>query len=235
MTDVVAIVDTQEELDFQDAQAMGLRLGVSIPEQFLTIEVFANQDIEDKSREAIFRLERRSHTWVRNAWNSIFCICSAYPIDDAIAAWPNWPNMTLCYDNGTVLSLNNMGPLDATGFIAGVGVIDTGIVVGTNNAPWTFDDIAITIVPNGTGVDELSYQAQQPNEHNGPGFVNQISTNLRYMNNNSGGPIDFEETGWIFAHGGRYLLVSRDVVGTIVVPNMGQLSVTYTMSLTYPL
>ena len=61
------MLDTKEEQQFAELKKLARKLHVPIPEVFLELEVF------DKDGKLIQRHRQRSHSWVRNAYNMLFC------------------------------------------------------------------------------------------------------------------------------------------------------------------
>jgi hypothetical protein len=125
------------------------------------------------------------------------------------------------------------------GLRAGAGVDTFGIVVGSGSGAEDFNSYALGAkITNGVGAGQLSYAAM-----NAPSITNIGTTKkvewVRFLNNNSGAAITVNEAG-IYTYGTHnnssiYFMLCRDLIaGGVSVPNAGQLRVTYTVQLTYP-
>lgn len=238
MTEVVAIVDTQEEEDFFKLKRIGQRRGFPVCEHFLTLEVFADQNKEDKNREALFRRESRGHTWVRNTYNAIHSRMSAILSDDG----PNWG--LGYYDQkdyaGNVWNTSGecSNTVNGRGILGSAGNVAQGIVVGSSALAWSFNHWALDArIASGTGIGQLNYWESEPFVTAAVGLTLTV-TILRFINNNSGvldtvHEVAIYENVW-YAFGSRYIMLTRDLTGGTVVPDMGQLAVTYTVALTWP-
>jgi hypothetical protein len=121
--------------------------------------------------------------------------------------------------------------------------------VGTGTTAESFEHVAlVTPVAHGNGAGQLSYTAQSATSVSyNAGTRVWTATYARILNNNSGGSITVAETG-IYgvntsntgnlsngaASTNPYMLC-RDLLGaTVAVANAGQLTVTYTITLTFP-
>jgi hypothetical protein len=179
--------------------------------------------------------EGRSHTWVRNGYNTF------------IALFSNFTSTGTSYGAG-YLSLKDVGGTvrnptwgtSGTDIPLSVGVINNslyGIVVGTGTTAESFEHNAMaTIVANGSGGGQMAYAAQSATTSAyTAGTKTWDMTMARVMNNNSGGNIVVAETGIQANASALYFLLNRDLLGaTVTVNNGAQLTVTYTMSLILP-
>jgi hypothetical protein len=114
-------------------------------------------------------------------------------------------------------------------------------VVGSGNTAEDFNGhVLATPIAEGSGSGQLNYSAHLSNVKTWDAGMKTWSVAIaRYMNNNSGGNITIREVAQ-YTRGMIYrtfptLMVARDVLDPeVVLPNSGQLKVTYTISLTYP-
>lgn len=123
--------------------------------------------------------------------------------------------------------------------VPALGADDTkGIVVGTSDASWGEDDIALTAkIANGTGSGQLLYG---PEIVTNPVFNSGKWTFSKYriFNNGSGGSITVKETAnyvkQSYPAASDYVMaVSRDVPAPIVIPDGAAHRLTYSYEL-YP-
>lgn len=101
--------------------------------------------------------------------------------------------------------------------VAGAGVINRGLVVGTGTTAVDKDDNDLqTVISNGTGTGNLSYGAQQitgPTAISGGYRV----TLTRQVDNNSGAEITIEEIGIRVIHGSsQFFLILRDLLSEAI-------------------
>lgn len=115
---------------------------------------------------------------------------------------------------------------------AGVGVVTTGIVVGTGAVAPTINDYALgTLIAHGTGGGQLSYGAVTFGLPAYDGTTSQY-TITRNFSNSSGGAITVTEVG-LYVSGvdpttTYYFMIIRDVIGGgVSVPNGQTLTINY--------
>ena len=191
-------------------------------------------------------LEQRSHSWVRNAYNMLFCALASVDANDAAvgAGKLNIKKPDEAVENGaSPIAQERMGSMQdaGKGYAAGAGIATCGIVVGSGIDAESFEDFKLqTLIANGTGVGELSYIASEPYSISYAAPI--LSSELvRYFNNNTVGEtdVDVDEVGLIVRayvdQAMQSWYNSRDKLASpVVIPHTGQLRVTYTISLTYP-
>lgn len=123
------------------------------------------------------------------------------------------------------------------GLIAGIGVDDLGIVIGTDATGETISDFQLAAqIFEGTGAGQMQHQAVA-----GP-FAPTVSppdasfTFTRSFNNNSGGAITVRETAIYMRFRSGVSNFSfcglRDTPASLAVPNGGGASVSYTIQVT---
>lgn len=181
-----------------------------LPQLQVSVKSFKNGKQTDG-----FELEE-AHSWVRNIYN-------------ATCRYLLWPDVsTSAFGDGYINYKSTAGVLTspAQWNWAGTAGSATGIVVGTGNTAWTFEDFKLaTAVAHGNGAGQLSHVLQATGTD---AFVGDVCTVTvqRYFNNNSGGDIIIAETGLYVP-----FLACRDVLVTpVTVEDTGQLLVTYAIS-----
>ena len=233
------------EKHYQQLRRLGQRLGIP------TFEAFLEMEVQDGRGRIIHSHRQRSHSWTRNAYNSLFCQIALKNASDvtfgagklSFKAGNNSiysgnkiyvsPNGGASGSDLDLLQSNNVS------FLGSAGADNQGIIVGSGNMAESFEDYALaTKIAHGNTAGQLSYSASNPHAvgYNAD-TKTLIDTLVRYFNNNSGGSIEVREmaiaTGYV--NGGAFFMMSRDVLGsTITIPNTGQLKVTYTIQLVYP-
>jgi hypothetical protein len=134
---------------------------------------------------------------------------------------------------------------NSIGYHAANGRVLTGINVGTDTATdETFDDSnLVSPVIEGTVNDGQHLSHVESNAYVLSYDIptkTYTATHIRFINNNSGGDVTIGEValiaaGYCLGVGGIEFCTSRDHLLTpVVIPNGGQLKVTYTISLVYP-
>lgn len=209
-----------------------------------TLEAFLGMEVRDGHGRIIHQHKQRSHSWVRNAYNELMSIVGAINASDGVfgGGYINFKDTA-----GTLRSPSNPIPRwdvsvesAGQGYLGAAGADDLGIVVGSGLNAESFEDYALqTKILNGTTAGKMSYIASDPavKSYNAGTKIYTV-TYIRYFNNNSGGDVSVNETGIISniqPLNGYRCMLTRDKLGaTIVVPNTGQLKVTYTIQLIYP-
>lgn len=236
---------SQSEKEYREIAKLGRELGIPVPECFLEMEVTLKG-------ETIHHHKQRSHSWTRNAYNGLFTQLTAKNYNGATF---EGGVLTMKYTNGTIYGNNyaghlisgvsNFAPGDSEGlgssYRADTGSLTSGIVAGSGNAAEDFNGYALqTPITEGASAGKLNYSVHLTNVKSWDAGAKTWSVAIaRYMNNNSGGLITVREVaqytrGMIY---GQFptLMVGRDVLAPeIALPNAGQLKVTYTILLTFP-
>lgn len=228
-----------KERKYQQLRRLGQELKIPTFEAFLELEV------RDGKGLVLHHHRQRSHSWVRNAYNHLFCQMAAKDANDATFGAGKLSGKQT---NGTVRGIGypfgygESNSVDGTsyGLRAAAGIDTKGIQVGSGTNAETFEDYALqTQIANGTGAGQMSYIASEAHSIAYDAGTKVLrNTLIRYFNNNSGGNVNVNEVGIVAYLQGQFsqnYMMSRDKLpATITVPNTGQLRVTYTIQLTYP-
>ena len=233
---------SEDERLYEELRRLGQRLHIPAPEAFWEIEV------RDGSGRIIQRFKQRSHSWVRNAYNMMFCYLAGKDLNNSGfgAGYLSVKdiNGAVQYGSGPVC-LGQGVSVDSTswGYRGPAGNHDYGILVGSGINPEDFESYALQAkIANGTGAGQLTYVESEAHAITwNPGTLTMKNELARYFNNNSGGDVDVNEVA-LALRGYRpgssvpyNYMTSRDkLVATVTVPNTGQLKVTYMVQLTYP-
>lgn len=233
------ILHEPKERKYQKLRRLGQELKIPTFEAFLELEV------RDGNGRITHHHRQRSHSWVRNAYNHLFCQMAAKDANDATFGAGKLSGKQT---NGTVRGIGypfgygESNSVDGTsyGLRAAAGIDTKGIQVGSGTNAETFEDYALqTQIANGTGVGQISYIASEVHSIAYDAGTKVLrNTLIRYFNNNSGGNVNVNEVGIVAYLQGQFsqnYMMSRDKLpATITVPTTGQLRVTYTIQLTYP-
>ncbi len=227
-----------EEAQYEELTKLSQQLRIPTFEAFLELEV------RDGDGTVVKYISRRSHSWVRNAFNWLLSQLAGAPANDSTfgAGYVNVKNT-----GGSILSGSNyrLDLRSPSNYLAGAGDASFGIIVGGGTNPDSFEDYALqSQIPHGVSSGQLSHtEVTRSESYDAPTRVYRVEM-LRYFNNNSGADIDVNEVGLVpkisaSVDSGGYApsptLVARDKLpSTVTVPNTGQLKVTYTVQLTYP-
>lgn len=227
-----------EEKEYEQLRKLGQKLHVPIPETKWKLEVLLGGKI-------VQIYEARSHSWVRNAYNLLFCqlACKA-PSPANYGSGELGIKDTGATVRGAALSASSvkMGYNPDTpglyGYLAQATKINHGIVVGSGVNAEDFEDFALqTPITEGVGAGQLNSIASE-NHSISYAALALKDEQARYFNNNSGGDVTVNEVALItngHINTDHPWLFARDhLASPVVIPDTGQLKVTYTISLTYP-
>lgn len=212
------------------------------PVNFITIEVL------DKDGKVIEEYKTKANSWVRNAYNFLaqqFLPCDNYQGSATFGAGSqaikNTGGTTLRVA-GTYMAPGNDYNMAAYAYDSAGAASNFGILVGSSNAAESFEANNLTSkIAHGTAAGQLYYNAMAlPTAVYDAGTRKWTGTAVRLFNNSSGADITVNEVGYaiycyVTTSTRQYVLLSRDVLASpIVVPNSGQIRVTYTSEITYP-
>jgi hypothetical protein len=231
-----------EEARYEQLRKLGQELHIPISETFWELEV------RDKNGKIIQSLKQRSHSWVRNAYNMMFCYLAGKDLSNGSFGAGSLSlkdtGNGVRYGGGPVC-LSQQAPVDSTsmGYRGPAGNDTYGILVGSGTNPEDFESYALHVkITNGTGTGQLTYvEAETHSILWNPGTLTMKNNLVRYFNNNSGADISVNEVALVLHGYGpgnsvpyNYMTARDRLVTTVVVPNTGQLKVTYTVQLSYP-
>lgn len=232
------------EEDYKEFVRLGAKLGLPCP------EVHINLVSTDSAGNVVAEYTDRSRTFNRNYWNMLFktfgCQAGDSQQSNASTYLDGTPTSSttfaaghLTQKNTSATVLNSNANFCVPSCQAAVGNIQSGIVVGTGSAAESFEGHVLTTpVTNGTGAGQLSYTAEAlPTPSYNAGTLVWTAAHQRIINNNSGGTITVTETAMYaqMPFGGVSYMIMRDLLGaSVAVLNAGQLTVTYTFTLTFP-
>jgi len=235
-------MNLEEEARYEQLRKLGQELHIPISETFWELEVM------NKNGKVIQRLKQRSHSWVRNAYNMMFCYLAGKDLSNGSFGAGY---LSLKDTAGTVqagagpVCLSQGSSVDSTsmGYRGPAGNDSYGILVGSGTNPEDFESYVLHVkIANGTGVGQLTYVESETHAISwNPGTLTMKNDLARYFNNNSGADDSVNEVA-LSLRGYRpgssvpyYYMTARDLlIATVTVPNTGQLKVTYTVQLTYP-
>ena len=231
-----------EEARYEELRRLGQKLHVPISEVFWELEV------RDRDGKIVQRLRQHSHSWVRNAYNMMFCYLAGKVLSSS-GFGPGYLSLkdtgnNVRYGPGPVC-LSQSSSADGTGYsYRGPAGNDTyGILVGSGTNPEDFESYALqSKIANGTGAGQLTYVESEAHSITwNPGTLTMKNELARFFNNNSGGDVSVNEVALAlrgYQPGSsvpyNYMTARDKLVATVTVPNTGQLKVTYTVQLTYP-
>lgn len=217
---------------------------LQIPIPICRVSVVAH-DAEGRETE---RYEGFSRTFTRNFFNMMFIQASG---TTGVGAGFVDGNITVRTTAGNIIGsfaqTGTANNLITSGFnfqpgTAVVGGATNGIIVGTGIIPENFNSFALaSALPHGTAPNTISYQAQSAQVDSWDGSTKKMTaTYVRIFNNNSGSSLTITETGiyanfWSSGVGNGPCMFLRDLLAApVTVVNAGQLTVTYTISMTFP-
>jgi hypothetical protein len=215
-------------------------------------KTFINMKVH-QGGELVLDYDMRSKSWVRNMYNymamNAMCMNASTGGSSFGAGYMAIKGSALYsvgpYYNGAIprAAGGTYYGSQAGTILGGDGQAYFGIQVGTDNTAESFEssDLGAYVV-NGTGSGQMSYAAMEaptPSYNSGDKKWSVVYT--RIMNNNSGDTINVNECGifclWLYGSSQSYssFLVCRDVlVSPVAVADTAQLTVTYTIEMTFP-
>jgi len=240
------------ERDYRKLEKLGAKLGIPISQCFVETEVTMPDG-------KVIRNKTRSHTLKRNAYNLLFGVMSNKNPTDVTygAGLLSLKDTAGNIQHGSYIAIaggigyNGAQPAEGDipsnyyfsgGYLTDIGDDTRGIMTGTDDTAETFEDFQlIAQVHHGNASGQLVYNAMSTHTiAYDSGSLTLSDTIYRFFNNNSGAPITVKEVGiasrLVIAYNNAALfLLTRDVLVTpVLVPDSGQLKVSYTNSLVYP-
>lgn len=227
------IIQLTDERDakFERLKKLGVELKVPIAETHYQIL------LENPGEEAIL-YKSRAHTWVRNYYN-------AMAMENFNLSGPI-PDAGVGYGAGSLRPRSGGGTITANATSSIMLFQNTstyydiqGILIGTGDTAYAFDQYALAArIEHGTGSGQISHNTMvrvDPTYDSDDKKWTQIVS--RIFNNNSGGAITIKEIAIMGSPGGTYnsgYIICRDVITPAEVQDGGQVTVTYSISLTFP-
>jgi hypothetical protein len=218
---------TQEELDtLAQIDRDCIKMHVCPPPKTVV-----DMEVRDAGGVLVDGFTMKSNSWVRNAYNWNDIALGSYSIGSAYEAGSLKGKRT----NGTLITFD---PLNQSSWGDDFGgSVDRGVVIGTGTTAESFEHFALSaVVPAGNASGQMAYNAMtyyEPTYDSGDKKWQQKRE--RVFNNNSGASITVNEVGMIMQHQSYPVLMSRDLLSEgVTVPNGGQLTVTYTIEMTFP-
>jgi len=205
-------------------------------------KTFINMQVHDKEGNLTLDYSMPSRSWVRNAYNRL--ASQMLELDGATvtgsATAYEAGSLKIKQQNATVYTYGEWLTGAQTYTTAAISNDTYGIIVGTGNTAESFEHYALAAkVANGTSAGQISYQAQDaPVGAYNSDTKKWTATITRIFNNNSGGSISVAEVGYVcqlYYAAAKDMLVCRDLLAeAVAVANGAQLTVTYTIEMTYP-
>lgn len=230
------------EKDYEELERLGAKLHIAVPTAIWGFK------LESPDGEIVYEKTERAHSWVRNAYNllaSTMCQVNATGTTSFGNGNINFKDVTATLRG---VASNAMGPLynnsvesAGYGYIGPSGDSSKGIVVGTGNTAYSFDDYKLAAaVANGNGVGQLAHSLSSISKSWDSVNKKYNVVHSRIFNNNSTADIVVAEGGIIgnLCHSGGVnssVLLCRDVYDIpYTIPAAYKFTVSYTMSVQFP-
>ena len=205
-------------------------------------KTFINMRVSDKDGNPLLDYSMPSRSWVRNAYNGLAALflggkSANYPSESSYGAGSL--RLTSIGNSLSTMSVIPIWWMD--GMTGAAANTNYGIVAGTGTTAESFGHYKLaTLIATGNSSGQLAYQAMSsPAPSYDSGTKKWTCAVVRVLNNNSGASISVAEVG-IYVQGNAfssnaYHMLCRDLLAeAVVVPNGGQLTVTYTIEMTFP-
>lgn len=191
------------------------------PKTFIELSVIDGDGVE------VERYTDRAHSWVRNAYNYL---------------WQrfNGGNTVVgsTYGAGSLRTVQSSGSLwSFLNVLFNNSSEEAGPIVGTGSAAESMESYSLTTkILNGTTSGKLTHNTTTFSTPSYDGVSKKWTSGVsKIFNNNSGAEITVSEVGLAGYESGQSMLMCRDVLASpVTVPNAGQLTVTYTIEMTFP-
>ena len=233
------------EKDYELLENLGAKLHIATPTAKWGIKV-------EKDGVVLLDTIERAHSWTRNAYNLLVSQMSAAAVTGKSAFSDGQLNLKAT--NGVVYGasgyiIGHYNPSQSIespqygGFVSDNGDATKGIVVGTGNTAYSFEDYQLSAqVTHGVADGQLSYTLSTIAKEFDTITKKYNVTHERIFYNNSAASITIKEVGIIGGMvsdaGGvtaRKCLLCRDILGTAPdVPAGAKITITYTMSTQFP-
>jgi hypothetical protein len=197
---------------------------------------FVDMEVKNAAGEVIDSFLMKSNSWVRNAYNTEACFMAIGGPTSTDGGSNTFREGSLKFkDTAGVERTTSLVPLGIDNYLGASGNSTGGIQVGTGNSAESLDFYKLeSLIANGNASGQMNYAAGTASLSYNATSKKWTNVLSRIMNNNSGAPIDVKEVGLV-NYSSYPFLMSRDLLATTVtVPNGGQLTVTYTIEMTFP-
>lgn len=215
------------EADYLEFERLAVKLGIPAPSVRLRVESHLD-GIPTGLHEG------RSHTWTRNFWNTLIMGATYLQSSSSFGAG----HLGIKKTDGNVATISQPDYMVLTPFGA-VGIATRGIIPGRGTTAESFEHhVLATPITHGSGANQLGFRAQYY-----PVGVYTAGTKLwtvtlqRLFDNTSGASIVVTECGlYCYCTGlAFYAMNCRDLLASgVTVLHNGVLTITYTVTLTFP-
>jgi len=219
-----------------------LRRGIMGEQIDLTQVNHIKLEVRDRNGILVQLVFDEAHSFTRNFFNLMVNIAMDVPLNDATTFGDGFLNMKrtdgVVVITAQITSIRGSGAAGAEGegYRESAGQDAHGVLVGTSNQAFSFEDFdLIAQIADGTGAGQMSHTLVDAYSPTWAGGTKKWTTDIvRFFNNNSGGAIVVEEAALVTEStiGGttnQQALLSRDLTGTVSIPDGGQLKVTYSL------
>lgn len=217
----------EEEKKFEEFNGLCKKYKIPVMESFINIKV------TDKDGNLKDEINTRSHSWVRNAYNTFFC--NFVGANQTITTVFGDGYLTF-KDTSNIIYGNIINYCSYWGYFNNAGDNSRGIVVGSSDVAESFESYKLSCtITHGYTTGLLAYLASDiPTISYVSGTKTYNITADRYINNNSGGNVIVKEVGLI-AYFYAKCLFSRDVLpAEVILEDADQLYASYTLSIQFP-
>lgn len=200
-------------------------------------KTFINMKVHDASGNLTLDMDMPSRSWVRNGYNYMAMQFLGVKADSGGTTFGEG-KLPLKDTSGTIKQTSNIYYTnDIISYAPGATTGVTGIQVGSGTTAESFEHNALaTMITSGSGSGQLAYQAMSAGVATyNSGTKKWTAVHTRILNNNSGGDVTVNESAWVWNISNAFTMVSRDLLSTpVTVTNGAQLTVTYTIEMTFP-
>lgn len=225
------------EKDYELLENLGAKLHIATPTAKWHIKV-------EKDGDVLYEETERAHSWTRNAYNLLVstmcaCNCNGTSFGDGQINFKTTAGTVSGAPMAITLNQANVETGSAEGFVGKAGVDTRGIVIGTSDSAYNFDDNKLSArITDGAGTGQMAHGLGTVTKAFDTNTKKFNVTHERVFNNNSSAAITVKEVGiicYIWNSYSQLVLVCRDVLGSAVdVPAASKLTVTYVMSTQFP-
>lgn len=232
------------EADYLEIERLGAKLGIPVPIMFIEVES------KNSNGETVYKNRDRSRTFNRNFWNMVFTRLSGGPVQSSgpfgagSLSVLDVTNTTNQLDAASYQTNGLANPFNVPDFniISNSVNLTNGIFVGSGLAAESFNDHNLNaLITNGAGAGQLNFVPMVNTVPSYNAVTKEWSApNARVFNNNTALTITVTETAlfgffnFTNGNGSRTMFERTLLVAPVPILPGGQLTVTYTMTLTFP-